>query len=218
MMVIMSDNPSSFNKERFLPTAVEQFLSDFPSEDEKSLTALRTPYPTVTKLQEPMDEYGDLINRHYPQKYQNEKALGLRMANGVPPLKRLTKRHLRIISLHMDGVSSLAIASDAGCSQSTVLRVLADPLATSILGESDSNTKREIRALVPKAVAAVREGLKSGTLGTKLKAIDKLKIMAEMTEAKEETQTAEDIISEILKKSNVQINVGQNVQVNNSDE
>ena len=132
-------------------------------------------------------------------RYHAEKANGIRRETGVLKLKRLTKRHLRIITMHLEGWSGKAIAVQMNCSQLTVSKVLNDPMAKEIIQQSLEDSKGEIAALIPKAVNAVREGLgEEMSLTTKFKAIDKLEKMKIITGSEDKTRTAEDLVQELL--------------------
>lgn len=159
----------------------------------------------------------DTSSGDYPTPYFRMKAQGLLRANGFTPLKRLSYRHMCIIQRHLEGRSGKDIASEFGCTQITVSRVLWDPLAQEIIQRALEDANQEINALVPLAVDAVRTALDHESLSTRLRGVDKLAKLKEMQGVKDNTRSAEDLIAEILKKAeNVQVNqiVAENVQVN----
>jgi len=148
-------------------------------------------------------------------KYESEKRQGLRKANGARKLKKLSNRHLRIISMHLEGKSGETIALAMGCTFITVSRILNDPLAIDLLAVIYKDRQGEIDALAGKAINAVRDGLEPHLdMRTRLGAVDKFtklkdSIGKEVTTAK----SAEDIVAEIFKNhvkiENMQVNIGQ---------
>lgn len=150
-----------------------------------------------------------------PDIYEREKRQGIRRANGARKLKKLTNKHLRIISMHLRGHSGESIAASIGCTFITVSRILNDPLALDLLKLVYKDRQGEIDALAGQAINAVREGLDSTmSMRIRLTAVDKLtKLKDSIGKEGESEKTAEDIVREIFKKieindSQVQINIG----------
>lgn len=70
-------------------------------------------------------------------------------------------------------MKGVEIAEQFNVSAITVYRVLADPLATSLIGEFDESFKKDFKALFPLVAAAVRTGLESGGTRERLQAVDR---------------------------------------------
>jgi len=93
---------------------------------------------------------------------------------GNKKLRKLSQRHLRILTLHLSGdFLNKEIAEVIGCAVSTVNRVLGDPLAQNIINDFRAGQVQELEALFPKAVEAVRAGLGQNDTKTKLLAVDR---------------------------------------------
>ena len=167
------------------------------------------PAPPAAAAAHPLTKYNNT-------RYEAEKRQGLRKKNGARKLKKLTNRHLRIISMHLEGKSGEEISTVMGCTFITVSRVLNDPLATDLLSTIYRDRQGEIDALAGRAIDAVRQGLISGDTKTRLTAVDKFAKLKD-TIGKEETsaKTAEDVVQEIFAglkidgATNVQVNIGK---------
>lgn len=155
-----------------------------------------------------LDSYGNKVS-----KYHREKAEGLRRSNGARKLKRLTSRHLKIISLHLAGESGEKIAVLCHCTPVTVSRILNDPLAREVISRVYEDRQGEIDALAGEAIKAVRDTLKGDhTPRTKLAAVDKfVKLKDSIGRQDDSAKTAEDVVRQIfqVQGTNVQINVGE---------
>ena len=104
-----------------------------------------------------------------------DRITGRRLPNGNLRLKTITPRHLKIVSLHLSGfVGNLHIAVIMKCTAATVNRVLNDPSIQEIIKSYHRGIDLELKALVPLAAEAIREGLIEGNIGTKLKSVDRL--------------------------------------------
>lgn len=149
--------------------------------------------------------------------YEREKRQGVRRANGARKLKKLSARHLKIISLHLAGKSGEQIASLIGCTVVTVSRILNDPLARDLLTKVYEDRQAEIDALAGDAIQAVREGLQGDhPLREKLMAVDKFtKLKDSIGKGEDEGLTAEDVIERMFNRMNVAGDV--NVQINAGD-
>lgn len=90
------------------------------------------------------------------QVYQYKKYLGLRRSSGHINLKRLSPNHLRIIGLHLQGISNAEIAERMNCSANLVTRTLTDPLAVEVIEERKAATVQEMSALNGLAVKELR--------------------------------------------------------------
>ena len=145
--------------------------------------------------------------------YQTEKRQGLRRANGARKLKKLSSRHLEIISRHLQGESGETIAILMGCTIITVSRILNDPLAQDLLSTIFRDRQNEIDALAGKAIAVVRDGLdEKRDMRIRLGAVDKFTKLKDSIGKEDDTaKTAEDVVQEIFAKLTV---TGKNVQIN----
>ena len=106
-------------------------------------------------------------------RYHYEKIIGKRKGDGALKLKELKPEHKQYVSCYLNGMKGVEIAEHFNVAAITVYRVLADPLAAKILGEFDTAFKNEFRALFPLVAEAIREGLESGGITTRLKAVDR---------------------------------------------
>jgi len=147
--------------------------------------------------------------------YMAEKRQGLRRPNGARKLKKLSNRHLRIITMHLQGKSGEFISSTMGVTFITVSRVLNDPLAVDLIASVYKDRQNEIDALAGDAIDAVRIGLNSDSDRIRLSAVGSFAKLKD-TIGKEETsaKTAEDVVSEIFARAdidtvNMQVNIGK---------
>lgn len=105
-------------------------------------------------------------------KYHYEKIIGKRKTTGALKLKELKPEHKQWISCFIQGMKGIEIAEQFDTPAVTIYRVLSDPLAKSLLGEFDEAFKNEFRAMFPLVANAVRDGLESTGIATRLKAVD----------------------------------------------
>lgn len=148
--------------------------------------------------------------------YERDKYIGRRRKNGALKLKRLTARHMDIISMHLQGLSGEDIAAEKNCTVVTVSRILHDPLAKGLISLIYKNRQGEIDALAGKALEAIRDGLsdKQG-IRVRLGAVDKFnKLKDTIGEGDETVKTAEDVVAAIfaglkIEGTNVQVNIGK---------
>ena len=106
-------------------------------------------------------------------KYHYEKLMGKRRLDGALKLKELKPEHKQYVACYLNGMKGVEIAVHFNVAAITVYRVLADPLATSLIGEFDESFKNEFRAMFPLVADAVRTGLESGGITDRLKATDR---------------------------------------------
>ena len=110
--------------------------------------------------------------------YYKEKLLGQRLPTGILPLKKLNGRHQRIIALHLTGkFSGVRIAGMLGCSAFTVHRTLNDPMAQQIINDFHSSIEMDLKAMLPLAIEAVRDGLEHSDQDVRLRAVSRLESM-----------------------------------------
>lgn len=111
----------------------------------------------------------ELIADHY----EYQKFIGERREDGALKLKELKPEHKQYVSCYINGMKGVEIAEHFNVAAITVYRVLADPLALEMIGEFDENFKAEFRAMFPLVADAVREGLESDAVTTRLKSVDR---------------------------------------------
>ena len=143
-------------------------------------------------------------------KYYLEKARGERLANGLPPLKRLTGRHIAVLVEHLAGRRGYEIAEKHRIREVTVSRIINDPLGQAFLHKQYAGVDREFEALYGQAVGVLRDGLKpANSMKDRLRAAElHFKKRGDFKEGKETKETAEDVIQRIL-QLNVQVNVAK---------
>ncbi len=159
------------------------------------------------------DETGQVLPR-----YEVEKRVGIRRADGSRNLRRLSARHIRIIAKHLRGDSSESVAASIGCTVVTISRVLHDPLSERLIETVFKARQKEIDALAGEAIDAVRTGLrKKGDTRTRLTAVDKyVKLQEVLNKDSAGPETAEDVIARMLERANILI-TGSNVQIVHGD-
>ena len=106
-------------------------------------------------------------------RYHYEKVIGKRKSNGALKLRELKPEHKQYVAAFVNGMKGVEIAEYFNVAAITVYRVLADPLARSLIGEFDESFRDEFRAIFPLVANAVRDGLESGSIATRLKAVDR---------------------------------------------
>ena len=106
-------------------------------------------------------------------KYHYEKVIGKRRGDGALKLKELKPEHKQYVSCFIQGMKGVEIAEQFNVAAITVYRVLSDPLSKSLLGEFDEALKDEFRAMFPLVSDAIRAGLESAGIATRLKAVDR---------------------------------------------
>lgn len=106
-------------------------------------------------------------------KYHYEKVIGKRRTDGAMKLKELKPEHKQWVSCFIQGMKGVEIAEQYDVAAITVYRVLSDPLAKSLLGEFNESFKDEFRAMFPLVSNAIREGLESTGIKTKMQAVDR---------------------------------------------
>lgn len=105
--------------------------------------------------------------------YQAEKILGKRNEAGQYRVKKLKKKHYEMVALFLEDWNMREIAEYLEVSLATVQRIIADPRAQAIIAEFDDAAKAEFNRMLPKVNHAIKSGLNSGDIGTKLKAVDR---------------------------------------------
>ena len=146
--------------------------------------------------------------RYDSAKYYLEKASGARLENGLPPLKRLTARHIAILIEHLAGRRGYEIAEKHRVREPTVSRIIHDPLGQAFLKKRYNHVDQEFEALYGQAVNVLRDGLKNtNSMKDRLRAAElHFKKRGDFKEQNVVKETAEDVIQRIL-NLNVQVNV-----------
>ena len=121
-----------------------------------------------------------------------------RKINGALKLKELNPEHKQYVSCFIHGMNGVEIAAQFNVAAITVYRVLADPLAASLIGEFDENFKNEFRAMFPLVADAIRTGLESGGVETKLKAADRWLKVCRFIDGGEEEKGQEEKTASII--------------------
>ena len=182
-----------------------------PTEHEPATTGRRSrPWPQSGT------EQGTSVQPYKSPTYETEKRQGIRRGNGAKKLKKLSNRHLQILSRHLQGESGEMISDCMGITVITVSRILNDPLCKSLLSRIYEDRQNELDALAGDAIDVVRQGLQGDhTIRERLTAVDKFTKLKDSIGSEEASgKTAEDIVSEIFnrvtfKDSTVQINIGK---------
>lgn len=134
-----------------------------------------------------------------PEQYRFEKIIGRRLKTGAFPLKRLGTVHKNVIALHLRSLSNRDIALITGLNESTISRILNDPLAQEVIQLYLSGIDQELQGLAPMAVDALRSGLSSQDTDTQLKAADKFfKATGRYAKAEKGGESAEDVLARAL--------------------
>ena len=135
-----------------------------------------------------------------PAEYQQEKLLGKRSITGELKLKRLNGAHRRIISLHARCLSNRDISFVTGYSEIAISRIVRDPLSQIYLNELLEGVEHELKALMPLATDAIRNGLQSDNIKTAMVAADKFFRATGHYQHEENVgrETAEDVIGRAL--------------------
>ena len=141
------------------------------------------------------------------RQYQLEKARGERLRNGLPPLKRLTARHIAILNFHLLGKKNFETALEFHIREATVSRIIHDPLGQEYLRAHFQGFDREFDALYGESINVLREGMKSAVaMRDRLRAAELyFKKRGDLREKEGEKKTAEDVIQQILAQVNVQV-------------
>lgn len=120
-----------------------------------------------------------------------------------PAFARLRMKHRRIIARHLAGESNKGIEMSLGVHAGYVGALLRDSRVEALLEVAYKEFDRELRALIPGAIDAIRRNQQCGDGDLELKAADMaLKANHKYTIRPELEQTAEDVIERIMEKIN----------------
>lgn len=147
-----------------------------------------------------------IYNSH---QYFLEKATGERLPNGLPPLKRLTARHVAILNFHILGKRNFEVALKFHIREATVSRIINDPLGQEYLRTKYQGFDNEFAALYGQSVNTLRDGMSPVVaMRDRLRAAELyFKKRGDLREKEEGKKTAEDVIQQILAQVNVQVNI-----------
>ncbi len=134
-----------------------------------------------------------------PEKYKEDKRLGVRRENGAANLKKLKPIHRQVFALHMSGRPNTEISDALGLDYTRVSMIINDPLMQTLIAQANDDLDGELRALFPMALDTLRKGMNSGDLKVGLKASDQFfRTQGKYRQSDERDQTAEDVIRDIL--------------------
>ncbi len=143
-----------------------------------------------------------MIAQSEPTKYEMEKAAGERLPNGAMPLKQLKPVHLEMIAMHLDGIRNKDIALRFGFTESRISILLRQPKAVELIQRVLEDAKGRFSVLRHRIVDVLADGLKEGVdKRTQFAAIDRYHKMHDILGSKDVDKTAEDVIQEILKRT-----------------
>ena len=141
-------------------------------------------------------------------KYEREKIDGTRRSNGARKLKRLSMRHLRILEMHLCGLSGEEISNAIGCTVVSVSRILNDPICQALIKRTYSDRQGELDALAGKAIDAVRSLLTNGSGSEQLAAVDKfVKLKGIIAPESNPMESAEDFAAAIVAQAGSTVNI-----------
>lgn len=142
------------------------------------------------------------------ERYQEEKAEGLRHENGVARLKKLRPIHRQVVNLAVEGFSASEISRTLGKSYHMVYQTLQDPLANQEIEIALVASRHQLQALQVRGVEVVGAAMRSELPETALKGVDRLMKMQELVGIhREGKETAEDVAQKILAAVQVNVNV-----------
>ncbi len=125
-------------------------------------------------------------------KYHYAKVMGKRRQDGALNLKELKPEHKQYVACFVNGMKGVEIAEQYNVAAITVYRVLSDPLAKSLLGEFDEAFKEEFRSMFPLVANAIRDGLESPGIATRLKSVDRWTKVCKFIDGVDEGQNTSD--------------------------
>jgi predicted transcriptional regulator len=136
--------------------------------------------------------------------YAQEKAEGKRRPSGALYLKKLSGKHLRMINMHLAGMTGKEIAQQMELTEPAVSKILTDPLAIEMIQKQFQLVDMELRALMGKSVEGLRTALDCDDISLKLSAADKVLRSQGYYNPKNNQQaavTAEDLVKMLLEKT-----------------
>lgn len=133
-------------------------------------------------------------------KYQQEKADGTRLPNGVLPLKQLKPVHMEIIADYLSGMRNRDLAQKYGFTESRIsILINHQPLAKDLIQAAVNDSRSRFNSLKTRAVEILAEGMQDGVdKGMQLRTLDRYHKMHDILGDKHTNQTAEDVIAQIM--------------------
>ncbi len=133
--------------------------------------------------------------------------------------KHLTQKHKNIIALHAQGLSRSEISEFCKCTPEYVSMIVATPITKEYMADLDRYLDSRLSALYGKAVQTIADGMDGAASDTQLKAARlQLEATNKLGKADKEQQSAEDVVSAILKYASAgTVVIGHNVQVNQGE-
>lgn len=133
--------------------------------------------------------------------------------------KTLTQKHKNIIALHIQSMKREDIAEYCGCTPEYVSMIVATPIAKEYLRDVEKYLDARMNALYGKTVQVLEDGLDGIATDTQLKAARlQLEATNKLKHNEKDAQTAEDVVSALLKAAaSGTVVIGQNVQINQGD-
>lgn len=133
--------------------------------------------------------------------------------------KHLSQKHKNIIALHAQGVSREEIGEFCKCTPEYVSMIVATPIAKEYLSDLERYLDSRMNALYSQSVETIHQGMMGNATDTQLKAARlQLEATNKLGKDNKESQSAEDVVSAILKAATAgTVVIGQNVQVNQGD-
>lgn len=130
-------------------------------------------------------------------KQKKHELLGRKGLYGQVKLRALSQRHLNILGMHLTGDwTGVEIAQALGCSASHVYTVINDPLSQKIMNQFREGQYKDLEALMPKVIAAVKGGLTSSDTRTQLLAVDRFHKLTTRPEEKGQTNVTVNVITD----------------------
>lgn len=129
-----------------------------------------------------------------------QKYIGTSNETNQKPLKKLRPKHLRVIALHMQGMTGPQIVdylaqADVSIALMTVYKVLNDPLSKGLMNEFYTGAEDELKALDGMAVDVLRRAMRDGSHRDAISAADKVfKINKRYGESGSGSDGAENVI------------------------
>jgi len=124
-----------------------------------------------------------------------------RRPNHSKPLKNLSPKHKKMLSLHLRGISNRDIATIMGMHEVRVSIILNDDLCKAWKARAVGFFDDEFNALYAPAIEAVRSGLTSENESIRLKAADKFfKGTGKYQRHEKREDSAEDLVARVLKR------------------
>lgn len=134
--------------------------------------------------------------------------------------KTLTQKHKNIIALHAQAMKREDIAEFCGCTPEYVSMIVATPVAKDYLRDLEKYLDARMHALYTKTVDVIESGLDGSATEVQLKAARlQLEATNKLKHNEKDAQTAEDVVSALLKAAaSGTVVIGNNIQINQGDD